>query len=61
MELQLLVGIVNTQLLEGVQLEHLETEYVQDADGVGCLGGGLKGGVHLNKNNNIQVSIYIYI
>ena len=59
MELQFLVGIVDAELLEGVQLKHLETEDVQDADGVGRLGGGLEGGVHLNNNSIIQVSISI--
>ena len=36
-KLQLLVGIVDAELLEGIQLEDLETEDVQDADGVRCL------------------------
>ena len=30
--LQLLVGVINTQLLKGVHLEHLEAEDVQEPD-----------------------------
>jgi hypothetical protein len=38
--LELLVGVVYAQLLEGVYLEDLEAEDVQDADEVvdGCVG-----------------------
>ena len=35
--LQLLVGVVDAQLLEAVQLEDLEASYVEDADEAGAL------------------------
>jgi hypothetical protein len=46
--LELLVGIVNTQLLEGVQLEDFEAEDIENTDRVRRLGGALQRAVHLN-------------